>query len=102
MRHTLIIALTFAFALAFGCGKKDEDKTGSSKPAPGETDKPADPVDKPDTPATPDPAKPDPAADPEEEEPVATAVDFEEDVAKEITPENLEKELGAIEKELGE
>ena len=59
----------------------------------GWTGAPKDPVKGPDTPKPDDPV-------PEEKADVATEADFEEEATKEITAENLEKELGALEEEL--
>ncbi len=50
----------------------------------------------PDTPKPPEETK----ADTEEATPVTTEADFEEEASKEITKDNLEKEVGAMEKEL--
>lgn len=96
MRSTLIFVFVFVFALAFGCGKKDDNKSNKAKPTTEQTKPPEDKA--PDTPKPPEETK----ADTEEATPVTTEADFEEEASKDITKDNLEKEVGAMEKELEE
>jgi hypothetical protein len=93
-----IIPLLFAFALAGGC-KSSEEKAA---PTPTSTEQqaltPATPV-TPATAATPaTPATTDPSA----EANVPTATEFEAEANEQITDDNLEQELTAIEKEIGQ
>jgi PBP1b-binding outer membrane lipoprotein LpoB len=79
-----IIPVLFIAALAVGCKKKEENQA----PTPAPTEQPA-----------PKPVEPTPEPQPEADLP--TAADFEVEANEQITDENLEKELSAIEAEIG-
>jgi len=84
-----LLAILLAGAMSVGCGKKKDDK-GGAEPAPTPP-APTQPVDAGAA------AQPEATAEPD----VPTEEDFEDEAARTIDDENLEKELSAIEKELG-
>lgn len=90
-----LIVLGLFSVLWAACGKGED-----SAPAGQPVEAPATPV----APAGEDPAEA--AAGPEGsqdgESAVPTAVDFEDEASAEITADNLESELGKLEKEIGE
>lgn len=91
-----ITTMLFLSTVALGCNKKEE--TTDKKQPTTETPKPT---------SAPKPATAPVAAnvvepEPEAEAVVPTVADFETDAIENISDETLEKELSAIERELGE
>ena len=89
MKKLVLVAILAM--LAFGCGKKDEDKAkkaGGEKPTPNEKTVPEEQTPTPDEPAGPSE--------------LATEEDFEDEASKSITSDNLEKQIAEMDEEVGE